>query len=288
MNRSWRLPQSRWTFDRPRLMGIVNVTPDSFSDGGRWDQTDAAVEQALSLVEQGADLLDVGGESTRPGSLPVSEAEELRRVLPVIERIAAKCSVPVSIDTSKATVARHALQAGARIVNDVTALVGDPDMPDVCAASDCGVVIMHMQGTPQTMQTDPRYGDVVGEVTSFLGRRLAELQRRGIDPDRVVVDPGIGFGKTAAHNLELLRGIPALHELGRPVLIGHSRKGFLKKLLGRPVEERLAGTIGVSIAVAERGAELIRVHDVQAVRDALAAWAIIRNADIRLSDAAGG
>jgi dihydropteroate synthase len=276
--RQWSLPDGTMHFGpAPKLMGIVNVTPDSFSDGGRWATVDRAVEHALQLVEQGADMVDVGGESTRPGSDPVPADEECRRVLPVIERVAGSCTVPVSIDTSKAEVAERALGAGAAIVNDVTALTGDMRMLDVCARSACGVVVMHMQGRPKTMQANPQYTDVVREVCDYLSERVRILEQAGISGERVVIDPGIGFGKTAAHNLELLSNIGALHRVGSPVLIGHSRKKFLQKVLGRPVEEVTAGTIGVAIAVAGQGVQILRVHDVAAVRDALMAWDAVRS-----------
>lgn len=273
----WTFPGADWQLgDAPRLMGIVNVTPDSFSDGDLFLDPSLAAEQALRLVEEGADILDVGGESTRPGAQPVSEEEEFRRVLPVIKRIAGQTSVPISIDTTKAEVARRALDAGAVIVNDVSGLAFDPQMPAVCARSGAGVVCMHMQGTPQTMQLAPHYDDVLGEISLYLVGRLDFLEENGIPRERVVVDPGIGFGKTAAHNLEILRNVGRLRSLGRPLLIGHSRKGFLKSLLGRPVDERLAGTLGVAIALAEQGTDLLRVHDLRAVRDALAAFRAIR------------
>ena len=256
----------------PLLMGIVNVTPDSFSDGGRFLDCDAAVRQARVLVEDGADLLDVGGESTRPGADPVAPAEELRRVIPVIERLAQETAVPISIDTTKAEVARRALAAGAQIVNDVSGLTVDDDMPHVCRETGAGVICMHMQGTPQTMQDDPHYEDVVGEVCGFLAERLGALQQQGIPPERVVIDPGIGFGKTARHNLEILSNIRRFRELGRPVLIGHSRKRFLNEVLGRPVDERTAGTLGIAIALAMQSTDIIRVHDVRATRDVLLAW----------------
>jgi dihydropteroate synthase len=257
-------------------MGILNVTPDSFSDGGRWLDVDAAVDRAFQLVAEGADLIDIGGESTRPGSLPVEPAEQLRRVLPVIERLAGAVSVPLSLDTSSSLVAREGLGAGAHIVNDVTALSGDPEMASVCAAARCGVIIMHMQGNPRTMQIAPRYDDVVREVAEYLSARVRQLVNAGIAAERIVIDPGIGFGKTAPHNLALLSNVARLREAGRPVLIGHSRKRFLKAVLGRPVEEATAGTIGVAIAVTEQGAELIRVHDVRVVKDAITAWRAVR------------
>jgi dihydropteroate synthase len=277
--RIWAFSGLRWSPSAlPRIMAIVNVTPDSFSDGGRWLDAEAAVEHALQLVAQGADIIDVGGESTRPGSLPVSAAEQLRRVIPVIERLAAATEIPISIDTASAAVAAEAIAAGARIVNDVTALTGDPKMLAVCAASDCGVIAMHMLGTPATMQNEPHYDDVVREVTECLRSRVAVMQQAGIAPERIVIDPGIGFGKTAQHNLDLLSSIPALHQIGRPVLIGHSRKRFLKAILGHPVEEATAGTIGVAISLAEQGADILRVHDVQAIRDALVAWKTVKDA----------
>ncbi len=256
-------------------MGIVNTTPDSFSDGGEFLDPDRAVEHALKLVSDGADLLDVGGESTRPGSDTVSVKVELERVIPVIERLRPLTEVPISIDTTKAEVALQALDAGANIVNDISGLTFDPGMSAVCARAGAGVICMHIQGTPKTMQESPHYTDVVSEVAAWLAARLDALEQAGIPRERVVLDPGIGFGKTARHNLELMWGLPRLVELGRPVLIGHSRKRFLGKLLGRPVEERSAGTLGVSIALIERGAHLLRVHDVRAVRDALTAWKIV-------------
>lgn len=256
-------------------MGIVNVTPDSFSDGGRFVDADAAVTHALELVAQGADILDVGGESTRPGAAEVSVDDELQRVVPVIKQLVERTDVPISIDTMKADVARAALTAGATIVNDVSALTFDEGMPAVCADSACGVIAMHMQGTPRTMQESPTYEDVVAEVIAYLQERVEALADAGIAKERIVLDPGIGFGKTAAHNLALLRNVAALRSVGRPVLIGHSRKRFLGKLLGKPIDERTAGTIGVSIALAGQRADILRVHDVGAVKDALAAWAAV-------------
>lgn len=288
--RVWQLPGRTISFafgDLPRLMGIVNVTPDSFSDGGRYLDPDRAVAHALELIQQGADFLDVGGESTRPGSQRVPLEEELRRVIPVIERLAAKTTVPISVDTSKAEVARQALSAGALIVNDVTGLEGDAAMLGVCAGSEAGVVCMHMQGTPETMQDHPSYGDVVAEVAEYLRQRLAALERGGIPAERVVVDPGIGFGKTARHNLQILSHVARFRELGRPLLIGHSRKRFLKALLGRPVEEAAAGTLGVSLALAAQSAEILRVHDVGAVRDALVAWQAVLTGQAAVDEAGG-
>ncbi|HTI52134.1 MAG TPA: dihydropteroate synthase [Planctomycetaceae bacterium] len=255
----------------PLLMGIVNVTPDSFSDGGQWFDPEAAVAQALRLISDGADIIDVGGESSRPGARAIAATEELRRVVPVIRRIAEQSSVLISADTTKAEVAREALAAGAQIVNDVSGLSFDSQMARVCADASAGVICMHMQGTPETMQVDPQYDDVVSEVRDYLAERLEELEQHGIPRERVAIDPGIGFGKTAEHNVELLSHIGALRELGRPVCIGHSRKRFLKRLLGREIDERLFATVGVAVALALQKAEIIRVHDVAPVRDAILA-----------------
>ncbi len=253
-------------------MGIVNVTPDSFSDGGKFLAQGAAVRQALQLAEDGADILDIGGESTRPGAERVSVDEELRRVVGVISELRPQTNCLISIDTTKAEVARQALAAGADIVNDISGLTFDPSMTDVCAESDCGVIAMHILGNPQTMQDAPQYDDAVTDVTAWLQQRLDDLTQRGIKAERIALDPGIGFGKTADHNVELLSHVSTLRSLNRPVLIGHSRKRFLAKVLGRPVEERSAGTIGVAIAAAEQHADMLRVHDVRSTKDALLAW----------------
>lgn len=275
-----KLQTRTWTFEGfhrelgqvPLIMGIVNVTPDSFSDGGHFLAQQAAVDHAMKLTTEGADILDVGGESTRPGANEVSLDEELRRVIPVIEQLVKLTTVPISVDTSKAEVARHALRAGACIVNDISGLLFDPDMIEVCRESRCGVSVMHIQGTPRTMQAEPHYDDVVGEICEYFAERLATLEQAGIAPERIVLDPGIGFGKTAQHNLEILSNISAFQALGRPVLIGHSRKRFLKKLIQREVDERLFGTVGVTLALARQHVDLVRVHDVAANRDALAAY----------------
>ena len=273
----------RWKFsgfdrelgERPLFMGIVNATPDSFSDGGKFLAVDLAVEQGLRLVNGGADILDIGGESTRPGAEPVPLEEELRRVIPVVERLAGLVSVPLSIDTYKSEVARRALQSGARVVNDISGLASDPRMIEVCREHPCGVICMHMQGTPQTMQIDPRYDNVVEDLFRHFARRLDDLERDGLPQERIVIDPGIGFGKTAQHNLEILSSIGRLHQLGRPVMIGHSRKRFLQKLLGHQLDERSFGTVGISIALAQQHVDILRIHDVAASRDAIAAWRAI-------------
>jgi dihydropteroate synthase len=257
-------------------MGIVNVTPDSFSDGGRFLRPDAAVAHSLALAGEGADILDVGGESTRPGAEPVSVEEELRRVLPVIEGIAEACaSLPtrpqISIDTSKAAVAAAALAAGASLVNDVSAFRADPEMAAVVADAESDCALMHMLGEPRTMQDDPRYGDVVAEVREFLEERLAFALDAGVARERIMLDPGIGFGKTEQHNLELLRRLDELVALGPPVLIGTSRKSFLGRIAGASQDpERLSGTIATNVLALERGARVFRVHDVGPLREALA------------------
>lgn len=262
---------------RPLLMGIVNVTPDSFSDGGRFLQTQAAVEHGLKLAAEGADILDVGGESTRPGSDVVSVDDELQRVVPVIQQLAQRTAVPLSVDTSKAAVARAAIEAGAVIVNDISGLRHDPEMVDVCRDFQVGVICMHMQGTPQTMQLDPHYINVVDEICDFFKERLQTLTAAGIAAERIAFDPGVGFGKTAQHNIEILTAIRQFQSIGRPILIGHSRKGFLQKVTGRPLDERLFGTIGVSVAVAHQGVDMIRIHDVAANRDAVTAFLATSN-----------
>jgi len=256
-------------------MGILNVTPDSFSDGGRYLQPEAAIAHGERLLAEGADLLDVGGESTRPGAEPVPAAVEHERVLPVIEGLLARHpAARISIDTSKAAVAQAALQAGAQLVNDVTAFRADPQMAAVVAERDAECCLMHMQGEPRTMQDDPRYGDVVEDVKAFLAERLDFALREGVTERRVLLDPGIGFGKTVEHNLALLRRLDELLELGRPIVIGTSRKAFLGRVAGGGrvlgPQDRLAGTLASNVLALERGASVFRVHDVAAVREALA------------------
>lgn len=262
--------------DMPLLMGILNVTPDSFSDGGQHNSIDAAVAHAEKLLEDQADIIDIGGESTRPGAEAVSLDEELRRTIPIIERIYTRYpNAVISIDTTKSEVAQRAIDAGALIVNDISGMTFDQDMIGVCAQQDVAVCAMHILGTPQTMQKEPTYRDVVAEVTQFLRERMEALTSAGLSVDRICLDPGIGFGKTAEHNLQLMKAVGQMRDqLQRPLLLGHSRKRFLSKVLGRPVEERIAGTIGVSIGLAENGADILRIHDVRATRDAL----ISRNA----------
>ena len=250
------------TGTRCLVMGVVNVTPDSFSDGGRYLDPAAAVAHGLALAAEGADLLDVGGESTRPGAVEVEASVELDRVLPVIEELAGTAGVPVSVDTRKAAVARAALAAGAAVVNDVSAGRDDPDLLGVVAEAKAPLVLMHMQGTPATMQDDPRYGDVVGEVEAFLRERCAAAEAAGVASEALVVDPGIGFGKRDEHNYALLGGLARLTRLGHPVLVGTSRKGFIGRALDLPVEERLEGSAAAVVWAVERGARIVRVHDV--------------------------
>jgi dihydropteroate synthase len=253
-------------------MGILNVTPDSFSDGGRFVDVEAATHHALQLAAQGADFIDIGGESTRPYSTPVDAAEELRRVLPVIERLSSRVNVPISIDTSKAAVARTAIDAGAEIINDVTGLQGDPGMLAAALETGAGVCVMHMQGTPQTMQDNPTYGDVVAEVREYLCERRDALTSAGIAQKRICLDPGIGFGKTHEHNITLMANCRTFHSLGCPLLVGHSRKGFLGKLVGDKDADRTHATVGAALGLAVQGVQIVRVHDVRAVHDALAAF----------------
>jgi dihydropteroate synthase len=258
-------------FPRPSVMGIVNVTPDSFSDGGVNFRPEDAVASARRMLEEGAAIVDVGGESTRPGAEPVAAGEELRRVVPVLEALQGE--VPVSIDTAKAEVARRALELGAEVVNDVTALQSDPELAGVVAETDAYVCLMHMQGEPRTMQSDPRYADVVSEVAAFLEERIGFAVDAGIREDRIAVDPGIGFGKTVEHNFELIRRLGEIAALGRPVVVGFSRKSSLGKILGDPDAKTgpLSASLAAAVAAYERGATILRVHDVKEHVEALTA-----------------
>jgi dihydropteroate synthase len=253
-----------------RLMGIVNATPDSFSDGGTCVDPHRAVDHALSLIEAGADLIDVGGESTRPYAAPVAADEEQRRVVPIIRELRRQSAIPISIDTSKAVVAQAALDEGVDIINDVTGLTGDPAMIAVALETGAAVCAMHMQGTPQTMQVQPRYQDVVAEIREFLRGRLVALQQAGIERARICLDPGIGFGKNHAHNLALLAACHRFHELGQPLLIGHSRKGFIGKLMNsNDLGDRDAGTAALAVYLARQRVQILRVHNVGLVRKTL-------------------
>lgn len=275
----WRCRHLRFEIGaRPLILGIVNATPDSFSDGGQY----AAVEHGLKLVADGADLLDIGGESTRPGSQPVPLQEELRRVIPVIRELAKRTATPISVDTSKAEVARQAVDAGAVIVNDVTGL-RDPAMPAVARATGAGLIVMHMQGTPATMQLNPQYTDVVREVSGYLHQRVRELSDFGIDPETISPDPGIGFGKTVEQNLQLLAHLGRIFP-DRPLTLGVSRKGFISKAVGRsgsadPIPNRVAGSLALAcFGMAARAANILRVHDVRETADAVKLWAALQTA----------
>jgi len=269
----WRLRDQTLEFgNHPLLMGIVNVTPDSFSDGGHFLDSQAAIDHGLRLADEGADILDIGGESTRPYANPIAAEEELSRVLPVIQSLASRVDIPLSIDTSKSTVAKAALDAGAQIINDITGLEADPAMPQIAADSGAAICVMHMQGTPETMQDDPQYEDIVQEISTYLKSRRDRLVAAGIAVERICLDPGIGFGKTHQHNIQLMAHCWQFHELGCPLLVGHSRKGFLAKIIGDKTADRTAATIGGALALASQGVQLIRVHDIRPVHEALLAF----------------
>ena len=268
-----RQPIAGLAMDRPRLMGIVNVTPDSFSDGGHWLDAGAAIAHGLQLEAEGADILDIGGESTRPGAEPIGVDEELRRVIPVVTALVRQARVPVSIDTRNAKVMRRAVDAGARIINDVAALGHGPDALQVAAGTGLPVVLMHAQGDPRTMQLNPRYDDVVLDVYDWLEARVVACEGAGIPRERLVVDPGIGFGKTAEHNLALIGSLSVLHGLGCPILLGASRKSFIGRLSGgAPADKRMPGSVAAALLGAAQGVQILRVHDVAATRQALAVW----------------
>ncbi|HEX6208865.1 MAG TPA: dihydropteroate synthase [Actinomycetota bacterium] len=274
---TWKLPDRAYDCEeRTLVMGVLNVTPDSFSDGGRFFDPEDAVKQALRMVEDGADIVDVGGESTRPGSDPVPPDEERRRVVPIVERLAQELEVPISIDTRKAEVAAAAVRSGATIVNDVTA-GGDPEMFDVVRESGTALVLMHMKGEPKTMQEDPHYDDVVWEVRDYLAERVEAAVAAGIDREAICVDPGLGFAKTTPHSLAMMKHTDALLDLGRPVLVGPSRKSFIGDVLGTPVTDRAEGTVGAVCVMVAKGAHIARVHDVlETVRAVRVVDAILR------------
>mgnify|MGYP006132381935 FL=1 len=266
----WHLGKRQLHLHRqPLVMGILNVTPDSFSDGGKHAAADIAIATALQMEADGADIIDIGGESTRPYSDSVGVSEEIDRVLAVIEGLANELTIPISIDTSKAKVATVAIEAGAEILNDVTGLEGDPEMINIAKDHDVGLCLMHMQGTPQNMQDNPTYNDVVQDILNYLMARRDYCLASGIDPRRICLDPGIGFGKTHEHNLLLLQHAARFKETNCPILIGHSRKGFIGKILGDKSADRMAGTLGVSLAMATAGADVLRVHDVKQTVDGL-------------------
>ena len=273
----WQLKTKQLEFDgTPKLMGILNTTPDSFSDGGSFIELGRAVDQAMKLADSGAAIIDIGGESTRPYSEPVGLQEELDRVIPVIEQVVSRTAVPISIDTSKAVVAEAALSAGAEIINDVTGLEGDNEMIRVARDSGAGVCAMHMQGNPQNMQEDPTYADVVNEILEYLAMRKDALLAAGIQAERICLDPGIGFGKTHEHNLTLMRNCYRFLELDCPILVGHSRKGFIAHIMQDKESSRMPGTAGAAISLADQGIHIIRVHDVLEVRHALEVYQATR------------
>lgn len=261
----------------PLIMGILNVTPDSFYDGGRYFDRTRAEERAFRLVEEGADLLDIGGESTRPGSDSVTPEEEIRRVVPLIEFLAGRIPIPISIDTYKAEVARVSLQAGAEMINDISGLTFDPDLVSVVAESGVPVVLMHTLGRPQVMQGNPVYRNLIAEIKEFLAGAIQKAERNGIRPENIIIDPGIGFGKTVEHNLEIINRLADFQDLGKPVMVGPSRKSFLGKILDEPVDERLEGTLAAVAITVWNGAEIIRVHDVREARKVVRIVTAIKN-----------
>lgn len=274
----WRFGARSYDLDRrPLVMGILNVTPDSFSDGGRFDSPERAADRAVAMVDEGADIIDIGGESTRPNVSPVPAADELRRVVPIVEKLAGIVSVPLSVDTYKAVVAREAIAAGAEIVNDVSGFTFDAAMAETVASSTAGAVLMHTRGRPTEMQKDTVYADLVGEVAEFLAAAVARAEKAGIGRERIVVDPGIGFGKSLTGNLELLRRLAELSGIGCPLLVGTSRKAFIGKVLDREVDGRLFGTAATVAAAVMNGARIVRVHDVRPMRDVVdMTWAIMK------------
>lgn len=273
---AWRIKNAYFNLTRPRIMGIINLTPDSFSGDGFYSDRQKATERAFSMEEEGADIIDVGAVSTRPGSLPVSEDEELKRLMPALEEICAKVRIPVSVDTCKARVAAEALKTGAVIINDITA-GKDRRILEMAAENKAGLILMHMQGTPVTMQENPSYQDVIAEIKQFLAEKIAEAIKSGVSEEQIVIDPGIGFGKTLEHNLTILKRLNAFAELSRPILVGVSRKGFIGKITGLDVNERLEGTIAAVVAAYLSGGIIFRVHDIKEIKRALAVAEAIKN-----------
>lgn len=264
---------------RTLVMGILNVTPDSFSDGGVYFSIEAAIVRAMQMVEDGADMIDIGGESTRPGSAPVEPVEQIRRIVPVIKEIASEIDIPISIDTTSYEVARAALEAGAGMINDISGLRFDPDMAKLAAGAKVPVVLMHMRGTPATMQVLPEYGDAVKEIKAFLRTQMETAVAGGIEPDKLILDPGIGFGKRLEDNLALLARIEEFYDLHRPILVGHSRKGFIGKLTGQTPDNRDPASLAISTLLADRGVHLLRVHDVKHTREACEIVQTLRRRD---------
>lgn len=269
IGQKWLVKGQELHLDRPLLMGILNVTSDSFSDGGQYSESDRAISRAQEMLSQGAAIIDVGGESSRPGSLPVGAEEETSRVVPVIKELALRTDAIISVDTQKADVARAAMDAGAHIVNDISAGLNDPQMLDLVASSQMGIIMMHMQGTPQTMQVSPRYDDVLAEVAAFFEDRLRVATTKGIEQDRILLDPGIGFGKTLEDNLKLMGNLEKLNQAGRPLLLGASRKSFIGMLDDSGVDHRLGGSLAAVVTAYIQGVRLFRVHDVAETRQVL-------------------
>ncbi|MCX5642005.1 MAG: dihydropteroate synthase [Candidatus Omnitrophica bacterium] len=274
----WLIKDKVFDLTRPRIMGILNLTPDSFSGDGLYPDRQKAFERAFLMEEEGADIIDIGAESTRPGSPTVSESEELKRLMPVLEKICAKIRIPISVDTNKSKVAAEALKTGATIINDITA-GGDRRILELAAENKAGLVLMHMQGTPATMQENPSYRNVIAEISQFLAERIAEAKKYGVSEKQIVIDPGVGFGKTLEHNLTILKNLDYFAKLSRPILVGLSRKGFIGQITGLGVNERLEGTIAAVVAAYLSGSAIFRVHDVKAVKRALAIAEAIKNAN---------
>jgi dihydropteroate synthase len=262
--RNYELPLGKRTI----IMGVLNITPDSFSDGGRYLTEESALERALEMIKSGADMIDIGGESSRPGSIAVSEEEEIARIVPVIKRLRALSTVIISADTYKIRVAEAAIEAGADLINDITALTGDNDMVDMIARNNAGVILMHMRGVPGTMQDDPYYDDIIGDIKRYLTKAVLKAINAGIMPGKIMVDPGIGFGKTLEHNLLILKHLDLFKEVGKPVVVGVSRKSFIGQLTGKEVSDRLAGTIAATTVSIINGADVVRVHDISEIKDA--------------------
>ena len=279
----WKARNHTWTFERPLIMGILNLTPDSFYDGGRFLNPDQAFEQAVRLVQDGADILDLGAESTRPGARPVSEEEELNRLLPVLSRLKGEIRIPISIDTTKAEVARQTLESGAEIINDVSGFGQDPKMARVIETFEAGAVVMHRRGTPESMQFLTNYDDLIEEIKDELSESLDLAESAGVSMDQIVIDPGIGFSKTAEQNLELIERLSELKSFERPILVGLSRKSFIGSITGQAPDKRLFGTASACVLAFERGAKIFRVHDVWAVKEALSIADRILNSEKRVA-----
>lgn len=266
---NWKISGINLKIEKPIIMGILNVTPDSFYNGGKYFDFDKAIERGKEIEKQGADIIDIGGQSTRPGAKPIDEKEEIERVIPIIKELSKKVKIPISCDTYRSKVAEKAISSGAKIINDISAFNIDKNLIDFLKRSDCGYVLMHMKGTPETMQLNPYYEDVIGEISEFFKEKLEILYKNGIDPERIVIDPGIGFGKRVCDNLKILKNLDKFKKFNRPILIGTSRKSFIGKILNLEVEERLEGTISTNVYAFLKGANIFRVHDVKETKRAL-------------------